>query len=839
MADPAPEEIVPPSAEELEQQQREEAELAAVQQRLEAVRAAKRQAAAPAPQPGDEEEDLLGDTDALIAAAKASAEAARKAAAAADGFAIATSAPSTATALTEAREQATAAAVEAEAASVPAPSSAVPSAVAPAQAEEEEEEEGAGGPVFSNAAWSERVRNEREKEVMGMLQDSIGGDREKLSLFKSASKMYRDGGVTPEQFMRAVTKLVGGPTARRMLPVLADAMPDQERREGLHEAFRAAQREAAVRQATGGVPPSTAPVAAAPSTSTAAQPLFTVPAAAPAVPPPGALTFGDEADEEGSKHASPSSAAAPPRATPDDLFAPSADMVDPAAGGEEALAGGKCLRTVPVQAPEEVVFDPLAAAPSKAAPAPTAAAFDPLSTLPSKPAPAATVCAPPPAAAEQPEAPRSAHAEPGPKDPAPPSSAHVLGPEGKCSTPAATSPAFEGAGASGSSAIEPTSTRPAPGPAPGPAPAQSEQSSEAAASASGGGGGFFGSLFGAPAPAPAPAPEPLPQLEDVVAQCPHHGGTLMVQMYAAVTEKDASGKEYTEYALQCVWERQGTTVRWLVGRRYSEFHTLHEGLRPVLEGKAQYGGRLLPPLPGKSLFGGLTSSIVQQRRRDLAVYLRHLFAGFPVVLMTTQMDAFLMLTPRIGATLNKFLEAERTAAASMPAAPAQPQASTASASPVPGPGVDPLSGQPLSQPAQASEAGTGRGDAECVTFFNSLDAPRALTADELEQQGKVLAGTFSALLNTPRGSGPQAVLNARITSAARAVRTAQACLELSLAASTEEASWPALGLRAEAGQSLHVAASEYTSTAVDLQDSLARGLQEFQSLKAAVSLMGR
>ena len=69
--------------------------------------------------------------------------------------------------------------------------------------------------------------------MMTLLGDMLGDDAEKASLFKQASKMYKTGAVTAAQFMRALVKLLGPGNARRVIPVVADAVEVEDRHGGV------------------------------------------------------------------------------------------------------------------------------------------------------------------------------------------------------------------------------------------------------------------------------------------------------------------------------------------------------------------------------------------------------------------------------------------------------------------------------------------------------------------------------------------------------------------------------------------------------------------------------
>ncbi|KAJ2491481.1 Serine/threonine-protein kinase Sgk2 [Coemansia sp. RSA 2050] len=84
------------------------------------------------------------------------------------------------------------------------------------------------------------------------------------------------------------------------------------------------------------------------------------------------------------------------------------------------------------------------------------------------------------------------------------------------------------------------------------------------------------------------------------------------------------------------------STQWWVGRRYSEFHELHQTLRRLFPAKAHYWGELFP---SKRLIPGLSSSdSVMQRRERLNMFLRTLTHDVEVSRCDT-MQAFLRDQP--------------------------------------------------------------------------------------------------------------------------------------------------------------------------------------------------
>ncbi|KAJ2100662.1 Serine/threonine-protein kinase Sgk2 [Coemansia sp. S100] len=100
------------------------------------------------------------------------------------------------------------------------------------------------------------------------------------------------------------------------------------------------------------------------------------------------------------------------------------------------------------------------------------------------------------------------------------------------------------------------------------------------------------------------------------------------------------------------------STQWWVGRRYSEFHELHQALRRLFPAKAHYWGELFP---SKRLIPGLSSSAdsVMQRRERLNAFLRTLTHDADVCRCDT-MQAFLRDQPL---DIDSISLAERRAAA--------------------------------------------------------------------------------------------------------------------------------------------------------------------------------
>ncbi|KAJ2862649.1 Serine/threonine-protein kinase Sgk2 [Coemansia aciculifera] len=100
------------------------------------------------------------------------------------------------------------------------------------------------------------------------------------------------------------------------------------------------------------------------------------------------------------------------------------------------------------------------------------------------------------------------------------------------------------------------------------------------------------------------------------------------------------------------------STQWWVGRRYSEFHELHQALRRLFPGKAHYWGELFP---SKRLIPGLSSSAdsVMQRRERLNAFLRTLTHDADVCRCDT-MQGFLRDQPL---DIDSISLAERRAAA--------------------------------------------------------------------------------------------------------------------------------------------------------------------------------
>jgi hypothetical protein len=165
-----------------------------------------------------------------------------------------------------------------------------------------------------------------------------------------------------------------------------------------------------------------------------------------------------------------------------------------------------------------------------------------------------------------------------------------------------------------------------------------------------------------------------------MAEAPFEGGLLRLHMYGAQEALDEAGKPFTEYVLAVKWVRGNVVERWVVAHRYSDFEALHALLAPQLDPGGDssdsdddptmgalwgyYGPRpRMPPLPGKSVFGGRLRWVVDARRRELAAYMRALLSRFPEALRSSYMDRFLALTPRLVGALNAFAEEEAAAAA--------------------------------------------------------------------------------------------------------------------------------------------------------------------------------
>ncbi|KAJ2838508.1 Serine/threonine-protein kinase Sgk2 [Coemansia sp. 'formosensis'] len=100
------------------------------------------------------------------------------------------------------------------------------------------------------------------------------------------------------------------------------------------------------------------------------------------------------------------------------------------------------------------------------------------------------------------------------------------------------------------------------------------------------------------------------------------------------------------------------STQWWVGRRYSEFHELHQALRRLFPAKAPYWGELFP---SKRLIPGLSSSAdsVMQRRERLNAFLRTLTHD-PEVCRCETMQGFLRDQPL---DIDSISLAERRAAA--------------------------------------------------------------------------------------------------------------------------------------------------------------------------------
>ncbi len=792
------------------------AEQAAQQKELQALAA---QLASSADEPADtaaesdsDDDDLLGDTDALVEAAKASAAKARAAAEQAEGVDVSKSAARAEQTLASARMAAATASSDVATSnqdqqSQPSSAAAPPSKGAEAGESDDEDEAGqADAPqrsVLSNSNWDERLRAQRESEVMEIVGPVVASDAEKLSLFKQASKMMRTGSVTPQQYMRALGKLLGGPIARRVIPLLADAIPDAARRAELHDAFRAAEREAAAAKAAakGHVPGAQqAPAAARTASSVPAttsetasvapsQPLFSVPSSSAAAPTSAALAFDSPAPgdtpSQGPSGASADASKPPPSAARQALFAeeepPATASVAPAkyAEDEEEATAATALPTVAVQGGS--TFDPLAAPPQPASTSVTAA-FDPLA------APPAAAHVSPPAAPTQPDP----LAAPAAAAPAPAATAAGGGSSGQ-----ATSDAFASAQGEGRASANGVGTVGSPG----------------SGSKSPPPGGMFSGLYAAPAHLregitvqDGEGGDAEEEGGSVVASCPHDGGQLTVAMWDTMSQSDDSGRTFTLYALRCTWVRENRKVQWLVGRRYSEFELLRSSLSNTLQHHPQFAGRIMPPLPGKTLFGSNSEAVVSERRTKLAVFLLQLFQTYPIALRTTEMDSFLKITPRIGAVVNDFIDRDaRNAAAG------QPQVAGAG-----------------SGPATAATAHPP----PCAEYFLSLPAPAVLTLEHLNRHAVRLCSVFKAMTQRPpvlNGLPPSrdAVLQATAKAASVALR----CLEASAAAATDESQVGTLQL----GEGT---VDAYLTQVLESQDRLQASLSELASLETMAASAG-
>jgi hypothetical protein len=153
---------------------------------------------------------------------------------------------------------------------------------------------------------------------------------------------------------------------------------------------------------------------------------------------------------------------------------------------------------------------------------------------------------------------------------------------------------------------------------------------------------------------PSHAKEPVVDPQEV-AMCRLRGGVFHVHVYGITEETGGDGKKFTEYILKCSWSREACKREWLVGRRYREFDALHTLLLPYLEDCPEHKhGAALPRLPGKSLFGWSTGQVAETRRRGLALWLVALLRGFPWVLDLDDVDRFLHISPRLAAVFNEF-----------------------------------------------------------------------------------------------------------------------------------------------------------------------------------------
>jgi len=776
--------------EDVAHQKAQRAELEALQAQLEST-----SDEAPDTSGDDEEEDddLLGDTDALLAAATAAAAKARAAAEQAKGVDVSQSAAKAQSTLASARTSAlTAATGVAETRrqqedQLKTSSSSAKRSGADAGEEEESESDGDDDSaprqsVLSNANWDERLRAEREKEVMEILTPIVEHDAEKMSFFRQASKMFRSGSVTAQQFMVALTKLFGGSTARRIIPLLADAVPDAARRAELHDAFRAAEREAAVARAaslsTASAPAAKQSAPAGPSRaatvlvtsahasqSAPQQLMFSVPTSSTAAASTP-ISFGSPAPTSAKTQQDPSARGALPKPAPSAarqaLFADDEEpSCAPAASSTQVDDMDEAAMALPTTAVGggAVAFDPLSAPVAMPA-APAVASIDPLAIPPA--VPELKAAADPLATA------------------APPA------------TSGTAVSAFASAQVEGRADANGVGTH-----------GSAEGSLSPSVAAGGGSGGVFSGLFAAPAhlrEGIAVEGDVHEEQGSIVASCPHDGGQLTVAMWDTMSQSDDSGRSFTLYALRCTWVRENRRIQWLVGRRYSEFELLRSSLSGTLQHHPQFAGRIMPPLPGKTLFGGNSDAVVAERRTKLAVFLSQLFQTFPIVLRTTEMDSFLKITPRIGAIVNEFLERE------------VPQAGAhAALSPQPAPAV---------------------GIPPCAEYFLRLRAPTVLNLEHLGRHAVRLCTVFKAMVQRPallNGQPPSRDANLQET--ARAAEVAQRCLEASAAAATD-------GSQQEALQLGEATIDTYLTRVLECQDRLHWCAAELASLQQTAVAAG-
>jgi PX domain len=114
-------------------------------------------------------------------------------------------------------------------------------------------------------------------------------------------------------------------------------------------------------------------------------------------------------------------------------------------------------------------------------------------------------------------------------------------------------------------------------------------------------------------------------------------------MYGS-TEATEDGKPYTEYLMRCQWGTTWDNMQpWIVARRYREFDALDYQLRRSFPSQI---GQLVP-LPEKSFFSSMASSIVDQRRRTLEDYMSRIVQRLPTVLRSRNIDDFLGISERI------------------------------------------------------------------------------------------------------------------------------------------------------------------------------------------------
>eukprot|EP01137_Pigoraptor_chileana_P020379 Opistho-2@82662 len=133
---------------------------------------------------------------------------------------------------------------------------------------------------------------------------------------------------------------------------------------------------------------------------------------------------------------------------------------------------------------------------------------------------------------------------------------------------------------------------------------------------------------GGKAAAPSPAEETHNQHTSAA------GDKLIeVSIVSAQAVKPDEEKEYTEYVI----EVKGPASKWSVKRRYRQFDSLNRSLHK------RFGRKLKAQMPKKQVFGSMSASVVELRRKALEQYVRDVIANPDVGITDADIAAFLDL----------------------------------------------------------------------------------------------------------------------------------------------------------------------------------------------------